>query len=102
MKEINIEIKDKTLIAIGGNEFGYDTYKKYEKEINEELEKGNKVEIIFPETIELIIPSFPQGFLKEIKDNYKLGEVIISGGKDQVAKSDFDMAIREEERYEGR
>lgn len=61
--EISIKTKDASLIALAGNDNGYDDYKK-QIEPSVDYKKINV--IIFPEYIRKISISYVQGMFKEI------------------------------------
>lgn len=66
MKEENrivIEVLDKTLIALAGNDNGYDDYKK---QIEPKIDYDKLNVIVFPDSIRKISISYVQGMFKEI------------------------------------
>lgn len=71
MNIINLEF-DKTLIALSGNEFGYQTYIV---QVKDKLKKNEKNIIVFKDNIQIIGISFVKGLFSELLTEYDVNEI---------------------------
>ncbi len=94
MKEIIIEIKDKTITGLSGRDLGEDLYKVFlENEID--LESGETYSIIFPEFVEDIDASVVKGMTSKIFkkiSKYDFYEFFTVEGSES-AVSDFKRGV---------
>lgn len=63
---------DKTLIALSGNDFGYNTYIN---QIKEKLDMNQKNVIVFDNSIILIAISFVKGMFSDLIEKYTVKEL---------------------------
>lgn len=71
MNIINLKF-DNTLVALSGNEFGYNTYLY---QILEKINMNEKNVIVFDDTIIMIAISFVKGMFSDLIKNYTLKEL---------------------------
>ncbi len=67
---IKLAFTDKTLTNLAGFNYGQEIY---EKQVDGKIDINQKYEIIFPDQIKGVAPSFVQGFFKQIVE--KIGRL---------------------------
>lgn len=71
MNIINLEF-DKTLIALSGNEFGFQTYID---QVKDKFKKNEKNILVFNDNIQIIGISFVKGLFSELLAEYDVNEI---------------------------